>query len=159
MARSHSIKARRDVILSGGAINTPQLLQISGIGNPDDLAAIGVAVKHALPGVGHNFRDHYAIRVSALVKGAGSLNEKSRGLRLVGEVLRYAISRKGLLTTAPQPCRRLLQDAARPRDARHAALFRAGELWRRPLRHHGARHRAGHDARAPRSFGPRAPAM
>jgi choline dehydrogenase len=99
--QSHSIKARRDVILAGGAINTPQLLQISGIGNTDDLAAIGVAVKHALPGVGRNLRDHYAIRVSALVKGAGSLNEKSRGLRLVGEVLRYAISRKGLLTTAP----------------------------------------------------------
>ncbi|MDP1965727.1 MAG: GMC oxidoreductase, partial [Reyranella sp.] len=99
--QSRTIKARRDVILAGGAINTPQLLQISGIGNPDDLADIGVPVKHALPGVGHNFRDHYAIRVSALGKGAGSLNEKSRGLRLVGEVLRYAISRKGLLTTAP----------------------------------------------------------
>jgi choline dehydrogenase len=99
--QSHTIKARRDVILAGGAINTPQLLQISGIGHPDDLAAIGMPVKHALPGVGHNVRDHYAIRVSALVKGAGSLNEKSRGLRLVGEVLRYAISRKGLLTTAP----------------------------------------------------------
>jgi choline dehydrogenase len=94
-------RARRDVILAGGAINTPQLLQISGIGNPDDLADIGVTVKHALPGVGRNLRDHYAIRVSALVKGAPSLNEKSRGLRLVGEVLRYAISRKGLLTTAP----------------------------------------------------------
>jgi choline dehydrogenase len=99
--QSHTIKARRDVILAGGAINTPQLLQISGIGHPDDLAAIGVAVKHALPGVGHNFRDHYAIRVSALVKGAPSLNEKSRGLRLIGEVLRYAINRRGLLTTAP----------------------------------------------------------
>ncbi len=99
--QTKQVKARRDVILAGGAINTPQLLQISGIGHPDDLAAIGVAVTHALPGVGHNFRDHYAIRVSALVKGAPSLNEKSRGLRLVGEVLRYAISRKGLLTTAP----------------------------------------------------------
>ncbi len=99
--QSHTIKARRDVILAGGAINTPQLLQISGIGHPDDLAAIGVPVKHALPGVGRNLRDHYAIRVSALVKGAGSLNEKSRGLRLVGEVLRYVISRKGLLTTSP----------------------------------------------------------
>ena len=63
---------------------------------PEDLAAIGVPVKHALPGVGYNFRDHYAIRVSALVKGASSLNERSRGLRLVGEVLHYAIARKGL---------------------------------------------------------------
>lgn len=99
--QSHTIKARRDVILCGGAINTPQLLQISGIGNPEDLAAIGVAVQHALPGVGRNLRDHYAVRMSALVKGAGSLNELSRGLRLVGEVLRYAITRKGLLATSP----------------------------------------------------------
>jgi choline dehydrogenase len=99
--QTRQVKARRDVILSGGAINTPQLLQISGIGNADDLGAIGVAVKHALPGVGRNFRDHYAVRVSALVKGAGSLNEKSRGLPLVAEVLRYAFTRKGLLTTAP----------------------------------------------------------
>ena len=95
------IRARRDVILSGGAINTPQLLQVSGIGNPEDLGTIGVAVKHALPGVGRNFRDHYAVRVSALVKGAGSLNERSRGLRLVGEVFRYALTRKGLLASSP----------------------------------------------------------
>ncbi len=99
--QTKQLRARRDVILSGGAINTPQLLQISGIGNADDLREIGVAVKHALPGVGRNFRDHYAVRVSALVKGAGSLNEKSRGLPLVGEVLRYAFTRKGLLTAAP----------------------------------------------------------
>jgi choline dehydrogenase len=99
--QTKQVKARRDVILSGGAINTPQLLQISGIGNADDLGTIGVAVKHALPGVGRNLRDHYAVRVSALVKGAGSLNEKSRGLPLVAEVLRYAFTRKGLLTTAP----------------------------------------------------------
>jgi choline dehydrogenase len=99
--QTKQIKARHDVILSGGAINTPQLLQISGIGHTDDLNAIGVAVKHALPGVGRNFRDHYAVRVSALVKGAPSLNEKSRGLPLVAEVLRYAFTRKGLLTAAP----------------------------------------------------------
>ena len=63
--QSLKVRARRDVILSGGAINTPQLLQISGIGEPADLAAIGVDTKHALPGVGRNFRDHYAVRFSA----------------------------------------------------------------------------------------------
>jgi choline dehydrogenase len=96
-----TIRARRDVVLSGGSINTPQLLQISGVGDPDWLAEIGVPVVHALPGVGKNLRDHYAARVSALVKGTGSLNERSHGLRLVGEVIRYAISRKGLLTASP----------------------------------------------------------
>jgi choline dehydrogenase len=96
-----TIRARRDVILSGGSINTPQLLQISGIGDPEWLSGIGVDVVHALPGVGKNLRDHYATRVSALVKGAGSLNERSRGVRLAMEVLRYAFTRKGLLTASP----------------------------------------------------------
>ena len=96
-----TIRARRDVILSGGAINTPQLLQISGVGDPEWLSGIGVDVVHALPGVGKNLRDHYAVRVSALVKGAGSLNERSRGVRLAIEVLRYAFTRKGLLTASP----------------------------------------------------------
>ncbi|HJQ60077.1 MAG TPA: GMC family oxidoreductase N-terminal domain-containing protein [Vineibacter sp.] len=99
--QSVTLRAARDVILSGGAINSPQLLQISGIGDPDELKAIGVDVVHALPGVGRNLRDHYATRVSALVKGAGSLNERSRGLLLVGEVIRYAFTRKGLLAASP----------------------------------------------------------
>ncbi len=98
---SVEVRARRDVVLCGGAINTPQLLQISGVGDPDWLHDIGVEVRHALPGVGRNLRDHYAVRVSALVRGAASLNERSRGLRLVAEVLRYAVSRKGLLTSSP----------------------------------------------------------
>ncbi len=95
------VRARRDVILSGGSINTPQLMQISGVGDPEWLQDIGVPVVHALPGTGKNLRDHYAVRVSALVKGAGSLNERSRGLRLLGEVVRYAVNRTGLLTASP----------------------------------------------------------
>jgi choline dehydrogenase len=99
--RSETLRAARDVILSGGSINTPHLLQISGVGDPEWLKAFGGAIVHALPGVGRNFRDHYAARVSALVKGAGSLNERSHGLRLVGEVIRYALTRKGLLAASP----------------------------------------------------------
>ncbi len=131
------------MVLSGGAINTPQLLQVSGIGNADDLREIGVAVKHALPGVGRNLRDHYAVRVSALVKGAGSLNEKSRGLPLVGEVLRYAFTRKGLLTAAPSHAGGYFKTRPGPRHTRHAALFCAGELHARTLWHFGTRPRAG----------------
>jgi choline dehydrogenase len=99
--RSVTVRAARDVILSGGSINTPQLLQISGVGDPEWLKGIGAEVLHVLPGVGRNLRDHYAARVSALVKGAGSLNERSHGLRLVGEVIRYAFTRKGLLAASP----------------------------------------------------------
>lgn len=50
--------ARREVLLAGGAINSPQLLMLSGIGPPDELARHGIALRHALPGVGRNLQDH-----------------------------------------------------------------------------------------------------
>lgn len=53
-----TIRARREVLLCGGAINSPQLLQLSGIGRPDDLRALGLPVVAALPGVGENLQDH-----------------------------------------------------------------------------------------------------
>ena len=53
----------REVILSGGAINSPQLLQLSGIGNEKDLAPLGVQMVHHLPGVGANLQDHLEVYV------------------------------------------------------------------------------------------------
>lgn len=61
----HSVHAQKEVILSGGAVNSPQLLQLSGIGDPDDLYNAGIEVKHALPGVGKNLQDHLDALVSA----------------------------------------------------------------------------------------------
>jgi len=57
-------RARREIVLSGGAINTPQLLQLSGLGRPEDLERAGVRVHHALPGVGANFHDHFTTRLT-----------------------------------------------------------------------------------------------
>jgi choline dehydrogenase-like flavoprotein len=56
--RERVVRADREVILAAGAIGSPQLLQLSGIGAPEDLGAVGVAVRHALPGVGANLQDH-----------------------------------------------------------------------------------------------------
>src|SRR5690606_3046796 len=95
------VRARREVILSGGSVNSPQLLQVSGVGPADLLRDIGVPVLHALPGVGENLRDHYPVRVVGRVKGVDSINERSRGLRLVKEVLDYAVRRQGILTLQP----------------------------------------------------------
>ena len=89
------------MILAGGAINSPQLLQLSGIGDGAQLQALGVPVVHHLPGVGLNLRDHYAVRMAWRVAGAATLNERSRGLRLVGELLKYALLRRGLLAMSP----------------------------------------------------------
>lgn len=95
------IMAAREVILSGGTINSPQLLQISGIGDPEYLRSIGVEVVHALPGVGENLRDHYAPRFTARVKNTDSINEQASGLRLLGEIAKWGLTRKGILSLSP----------------------------------------------------------
>ncbi len=95
------VRARKEVILCGGTVNSPQLLQVSGVGPSALLQSLGIAVKHDLPGVGENLRDHYAPRFVARVKNARTINERSHGLNLVGEVLKYALSRKGILSLNP----------------------------------------------------------
>jgi choline dehydrogenase len=92
------VTARREVILSAGAINSPHLLQLSGIGAPEHLKSIGVPVRSALPGVGNNFHDHYVARVVRDVHGRITVNEQSRGLRLMWELLRFAFRADGILT-------------------------------------------------------------
>ncbi|MEO1693883.1 MAG: GMC family oxidoreductase N-terminal domain-containing protein [Pseudomonadota bacterium] len=96
-----AVAARREVVLAGGAFNSPQLLQLSGVGPADLLQAHGIDVRHALPGVGENLRDHYAPRLVARVKNIGTINEQTRGTRLAWEVAKYAATRKGLLSLSP----------------------------------------------------------
>ena len=93
-------KARREVLLCAGAVQSPQLLELSGIGNPEVLKACGIEILHALPGVGENYQDHYIIRMVWRVVGASTLNERSHGLALLKEAARYAVRRRGLLTTS-----------------------------------------------------------
>ena len=56
------MRASKEVILSGGTYNSPQLLQLSGVGSPELLQSLGIEVRHALPGVGEGLQDHYAPR-------------------------------------------------------------------------------------------------
>lgn len=95
------VRARREIVLSGGSVNSPQLLQVSGVGSPKLLGEIGVPVVHALPGVGENLRDHYPVRVVGRVKNIASINESTRGIRLVKEVMDYVVRRQGILTLQP----------------------------------------------------------
>ncbi len=94
-------EAGREVILSAGAVGSPHILQLSGVGDPAHLGKIGVPVVHALPGVGKNMQDHYTARVSYPVVGAQTANERSRGLPLAGEVMRWLITGKGMLSYSP----------------------------------------------------------
>jgi len=92
-------RARREVILAGGAINSPHLLQLSGLGPGQLLRRHGVEVLADLPGVGENLQDHYVMGVTYRLKaGTVSVNELTRGPRFLREVLKYAFQRKGLLT-------------------------------------------------------------
>jgi len=87
------------VILAGGAVNSPQLLQLSGVGPGALLREHGVTVVHDLPGVGENLQDHYVMSVRYRLKpGVISVNELTRGPRFIGEPMKFLFQRKGLLT-------------------------------------------------------------
>jgi choline dehydrogenase len=97
---THNVMANGEVILAAGAVGSPHVLQLSGVGDPQHLGRVGIAVNHALPGVGRNLQDHYLARVSCSVEGAPSLNQQSRGVGLAAQVLRYLTSGNGILTYA-----------------------------------------------------------
>ncbi|MDA1101265.1 MAG: GMC family oxidoreductase N-terminal domain-containing protein [Proteobacteria bacterium] len=103
---SREARAGREVIVSAGAVNSPQLLELSGIGQPELLGKYGIAVRHALPGVGENLRDHYAPRMLWEVTAPGyTYNDTARGVRMVWQALRYAVTGSGLLGLPASPIR------------------------------------------------------
>ena len=132
--RAERVDVAGEVILSAGAIGSPHILQLSGVGDPEHLGRVGIAAHHRLPGVGRNLQDHYLARVSCAVTGARTLNEKSRGLGLAGEVLRYVVSGKGMLTYAASLVAasvKVLEESATP-DIQ--CLFAPGSYAPGPIR-------------------------
>jgi choline dehydrogenase len=95
------VRARREVILSCGSINTPKLLQLSGVGPAALLQSLGIPVLHDAPGVGENLRDHYSIRLVAKVGNSTTMNELSTGLRLQAEIARWLTRRPNILALSP----------------------------------------------------------
>lgn len=93
-----SASASLEVVMAAGAVQTPQILELSGIGRPELLKSLGIPVKQALMGVGENYIDHFATRMNWRVKNTITLNEMARGWRLVREVVKYFAFRKGILT-------------------------------------------------------------
>lgn len=92
------LRARVEVILTAGAFQTPQLLELSGIGQAGRLAPLGIAMRHDLPGVGEHYVDHFATRMNWRVRNAITLNEMSRGWRLGLAVGNFYLRRRGILT-------------------------------------------------------------
>lgn len=100
--QSVSISARSEVILSAGAIGTPQILQLSGIGPARKLQSLGIEVVHNLPGIGANLQDHLQIRAVFKIQGAKTLNTMAN--TLIGKAkmgLEYLLRRTGPMSMAP----------------------------------------------------------
>jgi choline dehydrogenase len=100
----HRVTARREVLLSGGSINSPQLLQLSGIGPGALLQSLGIAVAHDLPGVGENLQDHLGGRVIYRCKHANTVNEISHSwVHQAFTGMQYLLARSGALMMGAAP--------------------------------------------------------
>ncbi|MFZ0425982.1 MAG: choline dehydrogenase [Xanthobacteraceae bacterium] len=109
--------ADREVILSGGVINSPQLLMLSGIGEPSELAAHGIGVKVALPGVGKNLQDHISAAIAYARKEPGPFHRDMRLDRIVPAFIRAYRRGEGPATELPTGTMAFLKsrpDAALP---------------------------------------------
>ena len=87
--------------MCAGALKTPRLLQISGIGDPDQITPLGVEIKKTLSGVGQYLRDHFTPRYVIRVKGADSLNDYARGFKAVQQVVAWLMNRPSVISTGP----------------------------------------------------------
>jgi len=101
-AAEETVRVSGEVVLAAGAVGTPQLLQLSGIGAPALLAAHGIEPRHALPGVGENLQDHLQIRAVFAVQGVKTLNTIAHSwLGKLGIGLRYLLTQSGPMSMAP----------------------------------------------------------
>ena len=100
--KTFTATSNKEVLLAAGAISSPQLLQLSGIGNPQHLKDLGIDVVHNLPGVGENLQDHLQIRCAYKVTGIKTLNENTRSLYDKLKIgLEYVVKRSGPMSMAP----------------------------------------------------------
>ena len=98
---AQTMRCRREIILAAGAIDSPRILELSGIGDPDHLKALGIQPAHPLRGVGEGLRDHLHTRLTFRSKQAVTLNDTMRSpARKLLFGLRYLLSRNGLMATS-----------------------------------------------------------
>jgi choline dehydrogenase/4-pyridoxate dehydrogenase len=107
----HIVEAEREVILAGGVINSPQLLMLSGIGDPVALRVQGIAPRVPLPGVGRNLQDHIAVAVTFRRREPGPLHRKMRADRIVREIAKARLRGRGIAASQPHGVMAFLKTA------------------------------------------------
>lgn len=137
--REHEVRANREVILTAGAVGSPKLLMLSGIGPGAELMRHGITVRHDLPGVGENFQDHISAPVYGVTDQPISLLGADKGLRAARHGLQYLLSRSGLLTSNVVESGGFIDTAGsgRPDVQIHVTPALVGDAERKPMGKHG----------------------
>ena len=99
--RPQVLKARREVILCAGGLESPRLLQLSGIGDANHLSSLGITVVRNTPAVGRNMREHLIYTMQFRLTGPYSQNKEYSGWRLAKNALKYGLTKKGLFANGP----------------------------------------------------------
>jgi len=126
------VHAAREVILAGGAINSPQLLMLSGIGNPAELRTHGIETKVPLAGVGRNLQDHLSADVGFVRKTPGIFHDRMRLDRILGDLAKAYLFGTGFASDVPGGVTAFLKTGLDPKLPDVQFLFRAGSLAAQP---------------------------
>lgn len=134
--KSRAIHASQEIILSAGAIQSPQILELSGIGNPSLLEKQGVPVLHALPGVGENLQDHLQLRLMFRCKKPITTNDALRSWHgKMGIGLRYLLNRSGPMAVGINHVgafAKVLRESTTPDVQFHVAALTADKVADKP---------------------------
>jgi choline dehydrogenase len=117
--------AAREVILAAGAISSPQLLMLSGIGPAAHLRELGVPVVADIPGVGENLHDHVSAQLTYRTTPENSLNRELSGLAVLGHALSYYLAKRGPLTNGASQATALARGLAENPCPDMQLVFRA----------------------------------
>ena len=136
---SGTAAAREEIILCAGALATPKLLMLSGIGPASELAAFGIPVVRDLPGVGENFQDHITASVYGITDRPISLKGQDRGWRAALNALQYLCGRGGLLASNVVETGGFIDTSGcgRPDVQFHVTPALVGDATRQPMEGHG----------------------
>lgn len=130
--RLHRVRAERETILAAGAINSPQLLLLSGIGDPDRLATLGIAPRLALPGVGRNLQDHLAVLLAFRRTAPGPIVRMMRADRILVDFWRTWATGRGFSGEVPGGITAFLRSGAGGELPDLQLLFTAAPLHAAP---------------------------
>nr|WP_316642303.1 GMC family oxidoreductase N-terminal domain-containing protein [uncultured Roseateles sp.] len=135
----HLALARREVVLSAGALASPKLLLLSGIGPGAQLQQLGIPVLRDLPGVGENYQDHLEVSVYGRAREAISLLGQDQGLRALGHGLQWTLYKQGLLSSNVVESGGFFDTtgSGRPDVQFHVLPTLVGDVNREPLAGHG----------------------